>query len=98
MKDWREVKEAATADEKADIYQAVVNRAIECFFPLKTVRRKNTDPPWLDRKTKKMIEDTKKLYMEEEGRTEAWKREKREQTKQLRQEKEYSLTNKKTTS
>ena len=65
---------AGTADAKAMAYQDTLTRAIESCFPLKTVRRKNT---WLDRKTKKMINDRKLFFIEEGGRTAAWKEEKK---------------------
>ena len=41
------------------------------------MRRKDNDPPWLDKKTKKRIKDRKKLYVDKGGRTQTWKEEKK---------------------
>ena len=68
MHGWEEVLLAVTSEEKALAYQGAVVGAVERFFPLRTVRRKDTDPPWLDKKTKKMLEDRKSLFFEEGGR------------------------------
>ena len=59
--DWSEVLTATGSNAKAEAYQRTVVGAVEAMFPLRTVRRKNTDPIWLDRKTKKIIGDRKKL-------------------------------------
>ena len=75
--DWASVLEADTADGKAEAYQATVVAAVESFFPLRKVRKKSSDPPWLDKKTKDLIEARKQFYIEEGGRTDAWKLEKK---------------------
>ena len=85
--DWKEVLQAGTAEEKAEAYQKTVVGAVEKFYPLRTIRRKNTDPPWLDKKTKKMIEDRKEFYIQEGGRTEAWKQEKKKTNDAVRKRK-----------
>ena len=46
--DWAGVLGSVTADEKAKAYQRTVVDAVERFFPLRTVKKKSTDPPWLD--------------------------------------------------
>ena len=74
---WVEALQESTSDGKAEAYQRTVVGAVEEFFPLRTVRRKNTEPPWLDKKTKKALEDRKKLYVSEGGRTAVWKLEKK---------------------
>ena len=74
---WSEVLEESTAEGKARAYQETLKKAVEACFQLRTVRRKSTDPPWLDRKTKKLIEDKNKLYVTEGGRTAVWKEEKK---------------------
>ena len=75
--DWEGVLLADTAEEKALAYQEAVVGAVERFFPLRTVRRKDTDPPWMNKQTRKMLDDRKKLFCEEKGRTEIWKAEKK---------------------
>ena len=63
--DWEEVLEADTSDAKAEEYQATLMQAMDRFFPTKTVQRKSTDPPWLDSKTLKLIEERRELFVEE---------------------------------
>ena len=77
MHDWFEVLCAGTADEKASAYQETVVKAVERFFPLRTVKKRSDDPPWLDKKTRDLLEQKKRFYMEEGGRTAAWKLEKK---------------------
>ena len=79
--DWAEVKNNHTSDEKAEAYQRTVVDAMNEFFPERTVRRKSTDPPWMDKRTLDLIEDRRRLYVEEGGRTGNWK-EKKEETRQ----------------
>ena len=75
--DWDSVLSAGDPNAKAKAYQETAVGAVDTFFPLRTVRRKSTDPIWLDKKTKKMIQDRKRLYVEEGGRTAVWKEEKK---------------------
>ena len=77
MYDWAEVLEEGTSDGKAQAYQDTLLKAMDRFFPFKTVRRKSTNPPWMDKKTLGMIEDRRRLYVEEGGRSELWKEEKK---------------------
>ena len=65
--DWREVLEAADSDTKAEVYQRIVTDAVDEFFPLRKVKKKSTDPPWMDKRTLKMIEDRRRLFIEEGG-------------------------------
>ena len=51
--DWHEVTSATGSNPKADAYQELVVGALERFFPLVTVRRKSTDPPWFNWKVRK---------------------------------------------
>ena len=67
--DWDEVLSASSSDAKAEAYQGTVVGAVERFCPLKKRKKKSTDPPWLDKKTKGLIEDRKKLFVDEGGRT-----------------------------
>ena len=47
-KDWAGLVQTNGSNQKAEIYQDEINKAIEEFFPLKTTKRKNTDPPWIN--------------------------------------------------
>ena len=61
-----------------EAYQDTLSRAIDEFFPLKKVMRKNNDLPWINGKVLKQIEARKRLFWQEGGkRTDAWKEAKR---------------------
>ena len=75
-KDWVDVAIAEGSNAKAETYQSAVTGAMECFFPLITVRRKSTDCPWVNNRIRKLITRRKGIYVRE-GRSEAWKRLKR---------------------
>ena len=48
QKDWAAVIQAPTSNQKADLYQAEILAAIEDLFPLRTIRRRDIDPPWIN--------------------------------------------------
>ena len=75
FKDWRTVLGETDVDCKTEEYQRQVVDAIEACFPLKKMRRKDTDPPWINKQVWKEISSRKKFFQEEGGiRTQAWKR------------------------
>ena len=73
-KDWAALVQTPTSDKKAELYQAEITWAIENFFPLKTIKRRNIDPPWINGTIKKLIKARKRIYKETGGRTPEWKR------------------------
>ena len=74
MENWSEVIQTATASqEKALAYQRLLNRAIEACFPLVTMRRKSTDPPWLNKRLRRLMRRRKAVYRME-GRSKQWRR------------------------
>ena len=95
MHDWAEVLSSETTDIKAEEYQRMVVGAVERFFPLRTVKRKSSDPPWMNKKVAKMIEDRKKLFIEEVGRMAVWKAEKKRMNEEIRKRKRGFLDNQK---
>ena len=75
---WDEVLTTPDSNSKAEAYQKTIVQAIERSFPLKTMRKKSTDLPWMNRRSRKLVEQRKRLYWEEGGkRTAVWKQEKR---------------------
>ena len=72
MNDWSDVYAAVGSDQKASAYQRHIDRAMDTFFPLRTVKKKSTDPPWLNRATKKKIRRRNEIYMKE-GESELWR-------------------------
>ena len=47
-KDWPKLVQLPTPDAKTNLYQSEINNAIETFFPLRTIKRRNIDPPWIN--------------------------------------------------
>ena len=74
---WEAVLAAPTSNQKADLYQAQVNEAVDRFFPLITTRRKSSDPPWINWKIRRKIAKRRRLY-KLEGRSDRWKALKKE--------------------
>ena len=73
-KDWAVLAQLPTADQMAEYYQEQITWAIENLFPLRTIRRRNTDPPWINKRIKKLIKARKRIFKESGGRTPEWKR------------------------
>lgn len=69
--DWADVWGAEGSDAKAEAYQAHIDHAMDTFFPLRTVRRKSTDLPWINRAVRKRIRRMR-VYRRE-GRSDLWK-------------------------
>ena len=70
--DWSDVFLAPDSHSKALAYQCHVDRAMDRFFPLRHVKRKSTDLPWINRAVRKKIRRRKEIYRKE-GRSPLWK-------------------------
>ena len=58
---------------KAEEYDKIVMKGVGEFFPLKTTRRKDTDPPWINDNIRRKVRRRKAIYRVE-GTSAAWKR------------------------
>ena len=87
-KDWSEVFEAVGSNKKARIFQAILDDMMNRFFPMKTVKRKSTDLPWINDTARKKIA-RKRAVFKYHGRSERWKklRDDLESYLEIRQEK-----------
>ena len=72
-KTWAELDAEETSNGKASVYQREVVGAMEACFPLVTMRRKSTDPPWISRAIRKKLQQRRGIYRRE-GRSARWKR------------------------
>ena len=72
-KDWAALLQTPTSDFKAELYQKEINWAIVAFFPLKTTKRRSTDPPWINGTVKKLVKGRKRMFKRTGGRTGEWK-------------------------
>ena len=65
QKDWGPLIALESSNAKANLYQAEVVGALEKFFPLVTVKRKSTDPPWYNWKVRKRLAQRRGIYHRE---------------------------------
>ena len=61
------------SQEKVLLYQKKVSEAVENFFPMITVRRKSTNPPWINTHICNMIKRQRVIYRAQ-GRSAQWRR------------------------
>ena len=70
--DWSGVCGQPDANAKATSLQHIIDDANTRHFPLKTIRRKKGDLPWIDSRAMKMINKKKAVY-KAEGNSDRWK-------------------------
>ena len=70
--DWTHICRLPDANEMAKALQFVIDDLTDKHFPLKTIRRKENDLPWLDDAAHKMINKKKAIY-KAEGSSDRWK-------------------------
>ena len=64
---------SAATPRPSRYYQAVMNKAMETFFPLVTVKRKSTDLPWMNARLRSLIKKRKGIYRRE-GSSDKWRK------------------------
>ena len=72
-KDWSDVVQATGSDRKTELYQSILAEAVDNFSPLRSIRRKNTEPPWINATVKRLIKARKRIFKDTGGRTKEWK-------------------------
>ena len=87
---WTSILEVKTSNEKADAYQAEMNEAMDKHFPIRTVRRRLNDEPWINDSIRRK-EKAKKNLFKRVGRTDEWKKLNREVEELKRERKEKYL-------
>ena len=93
-KDWSDVYNAPDSNSKTNQYQAEVMAALERCFPLITVRRKASDPPWFNERIRKKIRQRRGIY-KREGRSNKWKKIKKHTENLIRKRRDrYALSQK----
>ena len=68
---WEDVLLASGTNNKTNALQFMLDDAMNCFFPEKTIRRKDGDLPWLTEAAVKKIRK-KKAVFKDEGRSPRW--------------------------
>ena len=71
--DWSVVYNGRTPDDKAAAYQEVVEGLMDRCFPVKTVTRRKSDPPWVNEKIRRLCMKRRKIY-DKEGRSKRWRK------------------------
>ena len=71
--DWSQVTSRNGSNAKADAYQAIIEDLIHKNFPLKTVKRMESDLPWFNNTARKMVRKKQAVY-KAEGKSGRWTR------------------------
>ena len=69
---WEDVYGAEGSNQKAVVFQAIIDDLMNLHFPLKTVKRKSDDLPWINDTARKKIAK-KKAVFKDEAKSERWK-------------------------
>ena len=69
---WTPVLEAESVDEKVGELQAVLDKNLDLFFPLKKTTRRKSDPPWINHTLRRLWAKRRRVY-DKEGRSRRWK-------------------------
>ena len=69
---WRAVYDATSTTSKAAALQKILDDSMNACFEWKTTRRRETDPPWMSDKIRKLCKKRRKIY-DREGRSRTWK-------------------------
>ena len=72
--DWSVV--ASFSDSPSDIadeFHRILRKATDTHFPFKTYKAKSTDPPWIDKATRRKIEHRKGVFEHEGRESRNWK-------------------------
>ena len=72
LQNWTPVYVAQNTDEKATEFQKVLDNLMSRHFRNKTVVRRESDPPWMNDRIKRMIKKRRRVY-DREGRSKKWK-------------------------
>ena len=71
--DWDEMRAMPDPNSKADFYQKKVDHLMSSCFPRVTMRRKSSDPPWINTSIRRRLRQRRAVYRRE-GRSMKWKR------------------------
>ena len=77
---WESVFSKTTASAKVETFQDIIERLMSNHFETKTTIRRETDPPWINDRVRKLWAKRRKVY-DREGRSSAWKKLKKKSDK-----------------
>ena len=70
--DWSDVISAIGSNDKARVFQSILDDMMNRHFPWKTVKKKSSDLPWFNQTAKKKVRK-KKAVFRDEGKSDRWK-------------------------
>ena len=59
---WTGLCYTSSCKQKLELFQAIINAGLDCFFPAKTVKLHEKDKPWVTPELKKIIEARQKAF------------------------------------
>ena len=71
--EWQSVLEANTANEKAILFQNLLEAKYNEYFPKKTINVSSDDQPWFNQNLKKLDRPRKRIYSKNR-RSEKWQK------------------------
>ena len=71
--DWQQVYNAGDSNDMAIKFQQVLDDLMHAHFPLRTIKRKESDLPWFDYRARKMVKKKNAIYMSE-GKSDRWEK------------------------
>ena len=70
---WSKIIKVQEVDEKVDIFSSMLDSLVDKHFPMKALKRRTDDKPWITDRIKKMITKRRRLFRRK-GKCEAWRR------------------------
>ena len=71
--DWNEVVQAKDSDTELSIFQKILDNNMSDCFPLNTVTKRTSDPPWVNTTIRRMTIKRRRIY-DKQGRSKRWMR------------------------
>ena len=69
---WTEVLQTNDVNSKANIFQDILSSAFNEAFPLRTTTRRESDPPWVNDRIRRLTKKRRKVY-DKHGRSKRWR-------------------------
>ena len=80
---WDAVFSEPTSSDKVRVFQDIVESHLSRHFEMRTTTRRESDPPWINDRVRKLWSKRRKIY-DKQGRSAAWKKLKKKSDKLVR--------------
>ena len=88
---WDEITRGDDVNEAVNRLQTFFQNTLDTCYEKKTRKKKTSEPNWMTDWLRDEIEDRRKVFKTDEGRSERWKELKRRITRQVKKHDEYIL-------